>query len=88
MGSLSRDELIISLTPGVSVSCGGTFEDSSDPVSASIIAWTVSTVAWTVVSFGLLSAMTILSDAVDGFYIFTKMLRYNNRNCYVIFVIT
>ena len=75
MGNLSRDELIISLTPGVSVSCGGTFEDSSDPVSASIIAWTVSTVAWTVVSFGLLSAMTIFSDAVDGFYIFTKVLR-------------
>ena len=75
MGSLSRDELIISLTPGVSVSCGGTFEESSDPVSASIIAWTVSTVAWTVVSFGLLSAITIFSDAVDGFYIFTKVLR-------------
>ena len=58
------------------MSCGGTFEDSSEPVSASIIAWTVSTVAWTVVSFGLLSAITIFSDAVDGFYIFKK--------CYVI----
>jgi len=84
VGSLSRDELIISLTPGVSVSCGGTFEDSSDPVSASIIAWTVSTVAWTVVSFGLLSAMTIFSDAVDGFYIFTTMLRNNIQKCYLI----
>ena len=59
------------------MSCGGTFEDSSEPVSASIIAWTVSTVAWTVVSFGLLSAITIFSDAVDGFYIFKKVLRNN-----------